>query len=180
MASWKWWHLKYLKWFGFGHSTRELAEGELALFCASCPQLGINLPNDWKDDPVQYVALLLNLLSLLTAGVGQYIHVVWYLMKTLNSHIWNNSSQKMMCDSPMALVWSLNGIGTSITLHIWLKIDWYGNYNSINQLLMVHRKLHVASLLHIASMIWGLPAVILLAWMVWHVPDMVHFVQEVW
>ena len=36
------------------------------MFCASCPQLGINLPSDWQDDPVQYVALLLNILSLHT------------------------------------------------------------------------------------------------------------------
>ena len=32
-----------------------LGPGGLALFCPACPQPGINLPMNWKDDPEQYV-----------------------------------------------------------------------------------------------------------------------------
>ena len=74
---WQW--MKKLMWAGYGHRTgfkksnsnipksgnmpdtgnfcppsngNELAPGTLANFCPSCPQPDINLPNDWKDDPV--------------------------------------------------------------------------------------------------------------------------------
>jgi hypothetical protein len=49
----QWRNLKYRKWHGFGHMNREPQPGELALFCAACPQPGINLPENWKDDPDQ-------------------------------------------------------------------------------------------------------------------------------
>lgn len=32
-----------------------LLDGGLALFCPACPQPGVNLPNDWKEDEAQYV-----------------------------------------------------------------------------------------------------------------------------
>jgi hypothetical protein len=36
---------------GFGHCAEEqVAPGDLAIFCPACPQPGINLPTDWKDD----------------------------------------------------------------------------------------------------------------------------------
>ena len=35
--------------------TVSLTPGSLALFCPACPQPGINLPANWKDDPEQYV-----------------------------------------------------------------------------------------------------------------------------
>ncbi|CAA7269613.1 unnamed protein product [Cyclocybe aegerita] len=41
-------NLKYLKWHGFGHSTQEPGPGELAIFCPTCPQPGINLPANWR------------------------------------------------------------------------------------------------------------------------------------
>ena len=51
-----WRHLKHLKWHGFGHSpVEEPGPGGLALFCAVCPQPGVNLPENWKDDPEQWV-----------------------------------------------------------------------------------------------------------------------------
>jgi hypothetical protein len=28
---------------------------ELAIFCPACPQPGVNLPDDWKDDPKRFV-----------------------------------------------------------------------------------------------------------------------------
>lgn len=51
-ASRQWRDLKYRKWHGFGHRPpgEKPASGELSLFCAACPQPGINLPATWKDD----------------------------------------------------------------------------------------------------------------------------------
>lgn len=47
----QWRKLKKLKWHGFGHETRPSGAGDLALFCPSCPQPGVNLPDDWEADP---------------------------------------------------------------------------------------------------------------------------------
>ncbi|KDQ49399.1 hypothetical protein JAAARDRAFT_143483, partial [Jaapia argillacea MUCL 33604] len=47
----RWRHLKVMKWNGFGHGPyRKVGPGDLALWCAACPQLGINLPDDWKEE----------------------------------------------------------------------------------------------------------------------------------
>lgn len=61
---WRW--LKRMKWAGYGHSSLEPSHdnitepsrpdpmdpspGELAIFCPACPQPGINIPSNWKDD----------------------------------------------------------------------------------------------------------------------------------
>lgn len=48
---WRW--MKKLKWAGYAGSTKKVDEvgtGELAIYCPACPQPGINLPDDWKDD----------------------------------------------------------------------------------------------------------------------------------
>ena len=53
---WRW--MKRLKWGGFAGSTRKVKDvgpGELAVFCPACPQPGINLPGDWKEDPARQV-----------------------------------------------------------------------------------------------------------------------------
>jgi hypothetical protein len=53
-----WRNLKYRKWHGFGHAFNpEPGPGGLALFCAACPQPGVNLPDGWRDDPDQSVSL---------------------------------------------------------------------------------------------------------------------------
>ena len=45
-----WRDLSNRKRAGFGHDAERYPEhGELAVFCPACPQLGINLPGDWKD-----------------------------------------------------------------------------------------------------------------------------------
>jgi hypothetical protein len=53
---WRW--VKKLKWAGFaqrvGQST-DTKPGELGIFCPACPQVGVNLPDDWKDDPNRWV-----------------------------------------------------------------------------------------------------------------------------
>ncbi|KAF5325617.1 hypothetical protein D9611_000333 [Ephemerocybe angulata] len=46
----QWRHLKELASFGFASSPGHPQAGELALFCAACPQPGINLPRGWQDD----------------------------------------------------------------------------------------------------------------------------------
>jgi len=49
---WRW--MKKLKWAGYGHNGKRLSHvepGELANYCPTCPQPGINLPEDWKNDP---------------------------------------------------------------------------------------------------------------------------------
>ncbi|KAG2109049.1 uncharacterized protein F5147DRAFT_652614 [Suillus discolor] len=45
-----WRDLKNRKWFGFGHNMKSgPGPGDLALFCPSCPQPGINMPLDWEQ-----------------------------------------------------------------------------------------------------------------------------------
>ena len=51
----QWRDLQSRKWFGFGHNeTKKPENGDLALFCPACPQPGINLPDDWKNQPEQW------------------------------------------------------------------------------------------------------------------------------
>ena len=40
---------------GFGHREDSIDRGDLAVRCPACPQPEVNLPDDWKDDPKQYV-----------------------------------------------------------------------------------------------------------------------------
>jgi hypothetical protein len=51
----EWQHLKMLKRAGRAHFLSGVAgtkPGELALICPACPQPNINLPADWKDQPL--------------------------------------------------------------------------------------------------------------------------------
>ncbi|KAI0684115.1 hypothetical protein BC835DRAFT_1208717, partial [Cytidiella melzeri] len=50
-----WRYLQIRKWFGVGYSNSSLKEGELALFCAACPQPGINMPAGWKTDSCSWL-----------------------------------------------------------------------------------------------------------------------------
>jgi hypothetical protein len=45
-ATRQWRNLKLRKWFGFGHRLLLPMKGSMALFCAACPQPGVNLPAD--------------------------------------------------------------------------------------------------------------------------------------
>jgi hypothetical protein len=50
----QWRDLVVRKRFGYAHATDDLpGDGDLALFCASCPQPGINLQEGWQEDPDQ-------------------------------------------------------------------------------------------------------------------------------
>jgi hypothetical protein len=52
---WRW--MKRLKWAGFGNNNtmaRDVSPGQLAVFCPACPQPGINIPDNWKEDQARY------------------------------------------------------------------------------------------------------------------------------
>lgn len=52
---WRW--MKKLKWAGFVHNQQrsdQPKDGQLSIFCPACPQPGINIPPNWKDDPKRY------------------------------------------------------------------------------------------------------------------------------
>ena len=60
----QWRNLKQRKSTGTAYSTAtEIAPGGLAFFCPACPQPGINLPDDWKNDPNPYEILIFMLES---------------------------------------------------------------------------------------------------------------------
>ena len=44
----QWRNLKYRKWFWQFQS--KVGRGQMAIFCAACPQPDVNLPDDWKED----------------------------------------------------------------------------------------------------------------------------------
>lgn len=53
---WRW--MKRLKWAGYGNNQKmasEVSPGQLSVFCPACPQPGINVPDNWKEDPARWV-----------------------------------------------------------------------------------------------------------------------------
>jgi hypothetical protein len=53
---WRW--VKKLRWAGYAQKVGQPItpkQGELGNFCPACPQVGINLPGDWKEDPNRWV-----------------------------------------------------------------------------------------------------------------------------
>jgi hypothetical protein len=53
---WRW--MKRLKWAGYGHKAADPMRpvpGELVPFCPACPQDGINIPTNWRNDPQRYL-----------------------------------------------------------------------------------------------------------------------------
>lgn len=52
---WRW--MKKLKWAGYGHNKQDHLNppvGSIAIFCPTCPQPTVNLPEDWKLDKNRY------------------------------------------------------------------------------------------------------------------------------
>lgn len=50
----QWSHLRDLMTHGYGYPDKENpGEGDLAFFCPACPQPGINIEEDWREDPEQ-------------------------------------------------------------------------------------------------------------------------------
>ena len=53
---WRW--MKRLKWAGYAGSSKKVKDveaGELAIFCPACPQQGINIPDNWREDSARQV-----------------------------------------------------------------------------------------------------------------------------
>jgi len=53
---WRW--VKKLRWAGYVQQVGQpinLKPGELGIFCLACPQVGINLPENWKEDSNRWV-----------------------------------------------------------------------------------------------------------------------------
>lgn len=53
---WRW--VKKLRWAGYGLKQGQPIEpqpGELGYHCVACPQYGINMPENWRDDPNAWV-----------------------------------------------------------------------------------------------------------------------------
>jgi hypothetical protein len=58
---WRW--MKKLKWAGYAGSSmkvKDVKAGELAIFCPACPQQGINIPENWREDSARHVVILYN------------------------------------------------------------------------------------------------------------------------
>lgn len=61
---WRW--MKRLKWAGYGNKNKAASEvdaGELTVFCPACPQPGINIPDNWKEDKARHVVNILYIIS---------------------------------------------------------------------------------------------------------------------
>ena len=53
---WRW--LKKLRWAGYAQKASQPLTpqpGELGIFCPACPQVGINIPDNWRADPNSWV-----------------------------------------------------------------------------------------------------------------------------
>lgn len=53
---WRW--MKKLRWAGYAQRVGQPINpklGELGNYCPACPQVGINLPENWKEDPNRWV-----------------------------------------------------------------------------------------------------------------------------
>ncbi|TFY67309.1 hypothetical protein EVJ58_g1716 [Rhodofomes roseus] len=52
----EWALLQAKKTFGYGPESRgKPADGELGHFCVACPQPGVNIPEQWQDEPKRYL-----------------------------------------------------------------------------------------------------------------------------
>ncbi|KAF8804833.1 hypothetical protein BYT27DRAFT_7225176 [Phlegmacium glaucopus] len=64
---WRW--MKKLKWARYARTdskVNEVGARDLAIYCPACPQAGINIPHNWKDDPAWQVKSFPVLLPALT------------------------------------------------------------------------------------------------------------------
>jgi len=78
----QWRNLELRKSFGFGHHDNPPQRGEMAHGCASCPQPRVNLLENWKSDPHQLVAQLIQTLTeLILSTQGRYLHDLFVWME---------------------------------------------------------------------------------------------------
>ncbi|MDX6295879.1 MAG: hypothetical protein QOH50_5049 [Kribbellaceae bacterium] len=101
----QWRNLKYRKWFRhFGKNSP--SRGEMSLFCAACPQPGINLPENWeqeyKSNP--YVTLNFNFVMIIDMQFS-YLYLRSFVadgnfkadhLKQKNEDIWLTNGEGFM------------------------------------------------------------------------------------
>ena len=57
--SWLWQWMKKLKWASYTSNSKKVHQvqpGELAIYCPACPQPGINILDNWREDPSRDVS----------------------------------------------------------------------------------------------------------------------------
>jgi hypothetical protein len=83
---------------GRGHECGEGKAGEMALFCAACPQPGINLDENWMSDVNKCVLFLFKSMNLFNDIVqGMSISEVWLLMAISRRIMSSKKIGLMMC-----------------------------------------------------------------------------------
>jgi hypothetical protein len=93
-----WRHLKLLKWAGRAHDSTG-PEGtkprELALCCPSCPYLGINLLQIWREATARQVCFPLPHISILKILMHSFLYMMFVCMDVnfLKNQLVSNYSQ---------------------------------------------------------------------------------------
>ena len=94
-----WCWMKCLKWAGYGSTTKNVSDvsaGQLTIFCPACPQPGINIPDNWIDDPSRQVVkcwLIGHDLFYYTAG---YTNIYLWLMEISRPTMYDKIVQQGM------------------------------------------------------------------------------------
>ncbi|PPQ83536.1 hypothetical protein CVT25_006937 [Psilocybe cyanescens] len=95
--------LKKLRWARYGHKTEDPKnppDGTLSLYCPTCPQPGINLPTNWKEDPNRLVYYTHYLIYHAPSTVYKHIFVTDRNFKA--DHV------RQKCNDD---IWLINGAG---------------------------------------------------------------------
>ena len=95
---WRW--MKRLKWAGYGHNQKDPLNpkpGSLANFCPACPQVGINIPENWKEDVNQWVTKYLD------CAVASKM-ILWHSDLLLDTYSWPMAISKLTMFSRKTLI----------------------------------------------------------------------------
>ena len=95
---WRW--IKNRMWHGFAHEEHPPGQGELTHICPCCPHPGVNLPENWEDEPHKSVSPISWYQSLIFILDG-YLLVYSSLMETLLLSTCGRRIPKTMCSSQM-------------------------------------------------------------------------------
>jgi hypothetical protein len=104
---WRW--IKRLKWAGYGHNQKDPLKpepGSLANFCPACPQVGINIPENWKDDENRWV-----IKHMLCAVVSKMILHLRFVFKRVFVADGNFKADHVRQENSDADIWLWDGAG---------------------------------------------------------------------